>query len=108
MAEYLEEHKLSEKIQKGINAAVKAKAADPHAFIAATLLTDSPLHEQLPGLRSLLLEPPDAFKKAMGKKTGPSSKWLTDALTKGPGIDPSKPGKSKLSGKAPGTSKKLS
>ena len=43
----------------------------------------------MPGLSPLLLEPLDTFKKAMGKKTGPSAQWLTDAVK----------GTAKLSGK---------
>ena len=37
------------------------------------------------------MEPADTFKKAMGKKTGPSAQWLTDAVK----------GTAKLSGKKP-------
>jgi len=83
VAEYLEEHGLSKKIEVGINKAVKAKAADPHAVIAAALIADSPMHTQLPGLAALLSEPMDTIKKASGKNTGPPAAWLKAALTSG-------------------------
>eukprot|EP00966_Prymnesium_polylepis_P242586 5609711-Prymnesium_polylepis.1 len=107
--EYLDSLGISSKIERGINAAVKWRSADPHAVIAASLLTASPLHKSVPGLRALLLEPTETWRKSMGKRPPAPAEWLKSALEDlRTGLDPFRPGTaSSFSGRRPATAKTL-